>query len=118
MDIINLDFVFFFQAEDGIRDYKVTGVQKCALPISRLSAGVSSATCAVAAVAAAVPGGHPLEGQIVKVAGAVDPPPPPPVHTVVQPTGAGDGGLKTVTLAVKLVVPGLTSRSAVAIGWI
>src|SRR5688500_19363421 len=26
---------FFFQAEDGIRDYKVTGVQTCALPILR-----------------------------------------------------------------------------------
>src|SRR5688500_20232351 len=25
--------VFFLQAEDGIRDYKVTGVQTCALPI-------------------------------------------------------------------------------------
>src|SRR5688500_20223494 len=25
---------FFFQAEDGIRVYKVTGVQTCALPIS------------------------------------------------------------------------------------
>src|SRR5256885_6197085 len=25
---------FFFQAEDGIRDYKVTGVQTCALPIA------------------------------------------------------------------------------------
>src|SRR5256885_3239746 len=25
---------FFFKAEDGIRDYKVTGVQTCALPIS------------------------------------------------------------------------------------
>src|SRR5205807_3173701 len=29
--------VFFFQAEDGIRDYKVTGVQTCALPISNWS---------------------------------------------------------------------------------
>src|SRR6266446_9910002 len=29
-----LHFSFFFQAEDGIRDYKVTGVQTCALPIS------------------------------------------------------------------------------------
>src|SRR6266446_7086478 len=28
-----LYFFFFFQAEDGIRDYKVTGVQTCALPI-------------------------------------------------------------------------------------
>src|SRR5437016_6527021 len=27
--------VFFFQAEDGIRDWSVTGVQTCALPISR-----------------------------------------------------------------------------------
>src|SRR5205809_6254774 len=26
---------FFFQAEDGIRDVAVTGVQTCALPISR-----------------------------------------------------------------------------------
>src|SRR2546426_9279576 len=30
---INQFFFFFFQAEDGIRDYKVTGVQTCALPI-------------------------------------------------------------------------------------
>src|SRR5256885_4803314 len=30
-------FFFFFQAEDGIRDYKVTGVQTCALPISSIS---------------------------------------------------------------------------------
>src|SRR5688572_32322420 len=29
-------FVFFFQAEDGIRDLTVTGVQTCALPIYRL----------------------------------------------------------------------------------
>src|SRR5689334_24575116 len=28
-------FVFFFQAEDGIRDGTVTGVQTCALPICR-----------------------------------------------------------------------------------
>src|SRR5229473_1033350 len=28
------NFVFFFQAEDGIRDKLVTGVQTCALPIS------------------------------------------------------------------------------------
>src|SRR2546427_6872187 len=29
----NAVFVFFFQAEDGIRDLTVTGVQTCALPI-------------------------------------------------------------------------------------
>src|SRR6267143_1855517 len=31
-------FCFFFQAEDGIRDGTVTGVQTCALPISELRA--------------------------------------------------------------------------------
>src|SRR5215469_16591095 len=29
-----ISFFFFFQAEDGIRDLYVTGVQTCALPIS------------------------------------------------------------------------------------
>src|SRR5438876_9964588 len=29
-----LQSIFFFQAEDGIRDGRVTGVQTCALPIS------------------------------------------------------------------------------------
>src|ERR1039457_5277986 len=36
-------FFFFFQAEDGIRDYKVTGVQTCALPISLTEANSSMA---------------------------------------------------------------------------
>src|SRR5256885_7469589 len=30
---VDVPLFFFFQAEDGIRDYKVTGVQTCALPI-------------------------------------------------------------------------------------
>src|SRR5690625_7466261 len=32
--LVLLCFFFFFQAEDGIRDGHVTGVQTCALPIS------------------------------------------------------------------------------------
>src|SRR5688572_32109323 len=36
-------FFFFFQAEDGIRDLTVTGVQTCALPISGGSAAGSVA---------------------------------------------------------------------------
>src|SRR2546430_12240522 len=32
--VLRLDVFFFFQAEDGIRDLTVTGVQTCALPIS------------------------------------------------------------------------------------
>src|SRR5690606_39647799 len=36
----SLPSIFFFQAEDGIRDFHVTGVQTCALPISqRLQSG-------------------------------------------------------------------------------
>src|SRR3989449_5745234 len=34
-------FFFFFQAEDGIRDVAVTGVQTCALPISSNPCGSS-----------------------------------------------------------------------------
>src|SRR5689334_24660047 len=36
-------FFFFFQAEDGIRDGTVTGVQTCALPISAPSPARSPA---------------------------------------------------------------------------
>src|SRR5947207_6604187 len=34
LSTFSLFFFFFFQAEDGIRDHCVTGVQTCALPIS------------------------------------------------------------------------------------
>ena len=34
MSISTRELKFFFQAEDGIRDSPVTGVQTCALPIS------------------------------------------------------------------------------------
>src|SRR6266481_9148068 len=33
--MLRIIFFFFFQAEDGIRDGTVTGVQTCALPIYR-----------------------------------------------------------------------------------
>src|SRR2546422_6297231 len=39
MTVRCLLFFFFFQAEDGIRDVAVTGVQTCALPIYRLQLG-------------------------------------------------------------------------------
>src|SRR5690554_7341553 len=43
------DFVFFFfQAEDGIRDADVTGVQTCALPILRLARLFTTAPAAPA----------------------------------------------------------------------
>ena len=39
--VLFLCFLFFFQAEDGIRDSPVTGVQTCALPISERQAALS-----------------------------------------------------------------------------
>src|SRR6266700_6963237 len=41
--ISSLIFFFFFQAEDGIRDFHVTGVQTCALPILRSWGAVRTA---------------------------------------------------------------------------
>src|SRR5256886_9757402 len=40
-------FYFFFQAEDGIRDLTVTGVQTCALPISPVPRLVGARRCSV-----------------------------------------------------------------------
>src|SRR5437762_9663902 len=50
---------FFFQAEDGIRDTSVTGVQTCALPIS--SAAASSAYLTVSEI-------FPLEVRALAIA--------------------------------------------------
>src|SRR2546426_10975149 len=63
-------FFFFFQAEDGIRDYKVTGVQTCALPIycgacCRLSLSRLPAPCrAGLRRAAGAPGRHNRSGPL------------------------------------------------------
>src|SRR5690606_39542087 len=35
--VLSVTANFFFQAEDGIRDFHVTGVQTCALPISSVA---------------------------------------------------------------------------------
>src|SRR5207249_6209599 len=45
-------FFFFFQAEDGIRDRNVTGVQTCALPIYlRGDSPTRHVTCAIRTLA-------------------------------------------------------------------
>src|SRR5258708_37715869 len=53
-------FFFFFQAEDGIRDDLVTGVQTCALPI--FLASNSMLPCMHAALGFALLGGHNVAG--------------------------------------------------------
>src|SRR5258706_9627496 len=42
-NLVDSNFFFFFQAEDGIRDWSVTGVQTCALPISVAAARLAAA---------------------------------------------------------------------------
>src|SRR5215217_6878401 len=51
--------VFFFQAEDGIRDIGVTGVQTCALPISGCRAPGTGRTSRTARPASGPPGAGP-----------------------------------------------------------
>src|SRR3712207_7275650 len=49
MMVIIVLLFFFFQAEDGIRDIGVTGVQTCALPISELTVGAALTLGAIVA---------------------------------------------------------------------
>src|SRR5205809_7185058 len=53
-------YIFFFQAEDGIRDVAVTGVQTCALPISTLFVVLLLALTPGLAFAAPTGGGAPM----------------------------------------------------------
>src|SRR2546422_8209639 len=74
-------FFFFFQAEDGIRDVAVTGVQTCALPISLQGAGALTASLLKR-------GGATL--------GLIDQPrcgrAPPRLHPGIGPKSAGSAG--------------------------
>src|SRR5690606_40762879 len=55
---------FFFQAEDGIRDFHVTGVQTCALPISPARPGVATRPAATSGLGGgAEPGTAPARGS-------------------------------------------------------
>src|SRR5207249_8169984 len=54
--------LFFFQAEDGIRDRNVTGVQTCALPILT---GVALPSPPSHGVGTRVGSGHEMSGKLV-----------------------------------------------------
>src|SRR2546430_4666624 len=47
LHVISVVIFFFFQAEDGIRDLTVTGVQTCALPISTTFIGDTDVTAPI-----------------------------------------------------------------------
>src|SRR3989440_902512 len=73
---VDTSFFFFFQAEDGIRDLIVTGVQTCALPISarRRSRRVQARATQSARGSA----GPPRRTRAPRCARPRFPPPPPP----------------------------------------
>src|SRR5690349_23616332 len=48
-------FFFFFQAEDGIRDLYVTGVQTCALPIWNCKPGSQANNVSTAPITTSIP---------------------------------------------------------------
>src|SRR2546427_5657385 len=63
LSVVTFCFFFFFQAEDGIRDLTVTGVQTCALPILfEGSVAVSASTATTSADTATLPSNNsPME---------------------------------------------------------
>src|SRR6266850_6856293 len=89
-----LCFFFFFQAEDGIRDYKVTGVQTCALPIWSASGPFwMGPRSAVPAIRNADRGGTVSLGAPVKIGDQLPGRAPSPASTMipsmVQGTSSG-----------------------------
>src|SRR2546422_7045319 len=88
-------FFFFFQAEDGIRDVAVTGVQTCALPISQRYRVVA------ARITACVSNRCSTHNNAVPLSAAVGMG-PPVENTMVAPV--------FVTLRRRSAMPGSTSR--------
>ena len=65
-------FSFFFQAEDGIRDVAVTGVQTCALPIYGVPASAVTDVKTVAEPALVIKGGKGTQSGTSKTACGAD----------------------------------------------
>src|SRR3989454_9752882 len=83
---------FFFQAEDGIRDYKVTGVQTCALPIVLLAElALSTARRQQLAARDTLSTTSAALGRLVGANGPVDADPPTTLEPA--PLALGDSGV-------------------------
>src|SRR5258708_31827798 len=65
-------FFFFFQAEDGIRDDLVTGVQTCALPISHHFHGAGGMEMMSKTDFQGQPLAHPVRSEERRVGKSVD----------------------------------------------
>src|SRR6266851_8061214 len=75
-----IGLVFFFQAEDGIRDRDVTGVQTCALPISGRRRTGTAGPAGLLLRLRHAPGNRPAQQAL-----------PVLLHALAVPTGDGSG---------------------------
>jgi len=98
-------YFFFFQAEDGIRDVAVTGVQTCALPISAVTVG--STSIALGASATTIAGVTDITAGSINIAGNVI----KSTDSTVVEIGAGDGlsVAGNLTVAGNMTVSGSTT---------
>src|SRR6266511_2652049 len=87
---------FFFQAEDGIRDFHVTGVQTCALPIFSITARIRA-------------------NEITMPPRAATAPPVCPVPAPRGTTGVPVESAKRTTRATSSVVRGTTTTSGIRV---
>src|SRR5690606_8303458 len=107
-----LDGVFFFQAEDGIRDFHVTGVQTCALPISSPSPASArgpptSSPCAPSATP--TPSCPPTSASAAPPATWACPPHRPPSPPARRPGGPG-GPTRSSTCGRRTATRSTSSR--------
>src|SRR5882762_2836502 len=102
-------FFFFFQAEDGIRDSSVTGVQTCALPISPAGATPGNATATTGASGTATFSGLTLTGTAGTYTLSLAATGLPPVTS--SPITLGAGTATELTLTTQ---PSGTAQSGVA----
>src|SRR5688500_16131959 len=99
--------LFFFQAEDGIRDYKVTGVQTCALPIFCPTRSLDETT------AASTSSGSSPRRWIAKVtAGGID------AEIEISEMRYGEPFLRSDVLVISWRAVALMTSSACVPGWI
>src|SRR5438067_8159219 len=71
-DTVRSNSIFFFQAEDGIRDRNVTGVQTCALPIYPAAPEQLTTFFCCDKVADILPGGRTLRSASPAHNGTID----------------------------------------------
>src|SRR2546430_12935442 len=102
-------FFFFFQAEDGIRDLTVTGVQTCALPISVRSLYATTGVEAVQSLQG------PFAEALLLWSGRRTAAGRAPADTLALATRYTDTAVETVSLKdgdalAKRLVPGMEAR--------